>query len=70
MNGRELHQAIYAGEQFGHLPIRGLWGWRETHERWESEGMPAGKNPNEAHHRFSTYSEGDITQTVRSRGAG
>ena len=45
MNGREMHEAIYAGEQFDRLPIRGIEGWRETHERWEREGMPTGENP-------------------------
>ncbi|MFC1600912.1 uroporphyrinogen decarboxylase family protein [Candidatus Sumerlaeota bacterium] len=48
MNGRELHQAIFAGERFERLPICGFDGWAETIERWRNEGLGADESPNAA----------------------
>ncbi|MBT3296067.1 MAG: hypothetical protein HN919_14525 [Verrucomicrobia bacterium] len=48
MNGRELHQAIYSGEPFDRLPVIGLEGWTEAVERWRTEGLEEGVDPNEA----------------------
>jgi hypothetical protein len=48
MNGREVFEAIYAGEQPDRLPVQGLWPWAETIERWHGEGLEIGKDPHEA----------------------
>ena len=46
MNGRESLETIFAGgvpDRFRHSPIGA---WRETRERWETEGLPAGEDHN------------------------
>jgi hypothetical protein len=48
MNGRELHHAIYSGERFDRLPVIGLEAWTEAVERWHTEGLEEGVDPNEA----------------------
>lgn len=47
MNGRELMQAIFAGEKVDRFPLPGIHPWGETEERWRKEGLPEGKNCNE-----------------------
>ena len=46
MNGRELLHAVYSGEKFDRLPIRGIGGWTETVERWHNEGLGPDEDPN------------------------
>ncbi len=46
MNGREIYEAIYAGERPDYLPVSGIWPWEEARERWQREGLPEGENPN------------------------
>lgn len=48
MNGRELMQAIFAGEPFERLPVPGIYPWAEAEERWHREGLPYGKDCNDA----------------------
>jgi hypothetical protein len=48
VNGRELYQAIYSGDEFDRLPISGMSGWTETLERWRREGLGPDESPNEA----------------------
>ena len=46
MNGRELFEAIYAGEKTDRLPISGVGPWAETLTRWRTEGLGAADDPN------------------------
>jgi len=46
MNGRDLYSSIYGGERPGRLPVQGMSYWEETLERWRSEGLKNGENPN------------------------
>ena len=46
MNGREVHEAVFAGERPDRLPLPGLYPWAEARERWEREGLPAGQDVN------------------------
>ncbi len=39
MNGRELINAIYAGEKVDRLPLPGIGPWGETLQRWRTEGL-------------------------------
>ena len=48
MNGRELHQAVFAGEHVDRLPFCGLGAWGETLERWRREGLGPDEDPGEA----------------------
>jgi len=48
MNGRELHEAVYAGEKVDRLPLSGLGAWTETLERWQREGLGADESPSRA----------------------
>ena len=47
MNGRELYEALYTGEEFDRLPLPGVGPWVETLERWHREGLPEGQEPNQ-----------------------
>ena len=40
MNGRELFEAIFAGQPVDRLPLLGIWPWGEARERWVAEGLP------------------------------
>ena len=48
MNGRERHQAVFAGEVVDRLPLCHLVAWGETKERWRGEGLGADEDPGEA----------------------
>ena len=47
LNGRMRYQAVYSGEPFDRLPIRGVGRWGETDIKWRSEGLPEGEDPND-----------------------
>jgi len=45
-NGREVHEAIFAGERPEYLPVNGLWPWAEALECWRRQGCPADQDHN------------------------
>ena len=46
MNGRELFEALHAGQPVDRLPLLGIWPWGEARRRWVAEGLPENTDHN------------------------